>query len=83
MSESQLVVYNYKKAVSSINKSSLDQSIEAGQELIDRIDTVIENLINYAGNRDEIASAITDLRKTSACYQREVIKILREERKDV
>ncbi|MFL9458563.1 MULTISPECIES: chorismate mutase family protein [Nostocales] len=82
MSESH-VAYNYQNQVSPVNKSLLDQSIEAGQELIDRIDAVVENLINYAGNRDEIASAITDLRKASACYRREVIKILREEKKDV
>lgn len=66
-----------------MNKSLLDQSVEAGQELIDRIDTVIENLINYAGNRDEIVSAITDLRKASACYQQKVINILKEERNNV
>jgi hypothetical protein len=79
MSEGQLVVYKCQKQASPVNKSLLDQSVEAGQELIDRIDTVVENLINYAGNRDEIASAITDLRKASACYQQRIISILREE----
>ncbi|MUG92787.1 hypothetical protein F7734_10120 [Scytonema sp. UIC 10036] len=82
MSESQFIAYNCQKQASPV-KSLLDQSVEAGQELIDRIDIIAENLINYAGNRDEIAIAITDLRKASACYQREVIKILREEKNDV
>ncbi len=79
MSESQMVVYNHKKAVLSIKKTSLDKTIEAGQQLVNDVNSVAERLMDLVGECKDLASLISDLIKANSHYQRQVVDALREE----
>lgn len=82
MTESQLAVYNHKKPVVLIKKSQLDRTVETGHQLIDAVNSVITDLMDYSSECEAIASCITDLVKANSHYQRQLIDILREERND-
>lgn len=79
MSESHLVVYKCQKPVLSIKKTSLDKTIEAGQQLVNEVNTVAERLMEYVGECEDLASLISDLIKANSYYQRQIVDALREE----
>jgi hypothetical protein len=77
-SNTQLAIYT--KPVLVIKKTALDKTIDAGQQLINEINSVISDLMDYVDENDNISYQINELVKASSQYQREIINALREER---